>query len=69
MATGCSHTSIDLGRINFWHYCPYCDSHIHHQLGLGVKVMVFNAAFKYNSVILWHSVLLLEETGVPGENQ
>jgi len=30
--------------------------------------MVFNATFKNISVILWWSVLLVEETGVPGEN-
>jgi hypothetical protein len=44
MATGCSRSSIDLGRINLWNYCPYSDSHI--QLGLEVKVMVFNATLK-----------------------
>ena len=30
--------------------------------------MVFNATFNNISVILWLSVLLVEETGVPGEN-
>ena len=30
--------------------------------------MVFNATFNNISVILWRSVLLLEETKVPGEN-
>jgi len=30
--------------------------------------MVFNATFNNNSVILWWSVLLVEEIGVPGEN-
>ena len=30
--------------------------------------MVFNTTFNYISVILWQSVLLVEETGVPGEN-
>jgi len=31
--------------------------------------MVFNATFNMNiSVILWWSVLLMEETGVHGEN-
>jgi len=29
--------------------------------------MVFNATFNNISVILWWSVLLVEETGVPGE--
>ena len=30
--------------------------------------MVFNATFINISVISWRSVLLIEETGVPGEN-
>jgi hypothetical protein len=30
--------------------------------------MVFNATVNKISVILWKSVLLMEETGVPGEN-
>jgi hypothetical protein len=30
--------------------------------------MVFNATFKNISVILWRSVLLVEEIGVLGEN-
>jgi hypothetical protein len=33
-----------------------------------VRVMVFNATFHNISVISWRSVLLVEETGVPGEN-
>ena len=31
-------------------------------------VMVFNTIFNNISVISWQSVLLVEETGVPGEN-
>jgi len=31
-------------------------------------VMVFNATFNNISVILWRSVLLVEETGLPTEN-
>ena len=34
-----------------------------------VWLIVFNATFTNISVILWRSVLLVEETGVPGENQ
>ena len=30
--------------------------------------MVFNATFNSISAISWRSVLLVEETGVPGEN-
>ena len=33
-----------------------------------VRVMVLNATFNNISVILWWLVLLVEETGVPGEN-
>ena len=32
------------------------------------RVMVFNSIFNNISVILWWSVLLVEETGVPGES-
>jgi hypothetical protein len=34
-----------------------------------VRVMVLNATFNNISVISWRSVLLVEESGVPGENQ
>ena len=39
-------------------------------IGLGVRVgaMEFNATFNNISVISWRSVLLAEETKVPGEN-
>ena len=30
--------------------------------------MVFNATFNNISIISWRSVLLVEETGIPGEN-
>jgi hypothetical protein len=33
-----------------------------------VDLMVFNATFNNISAILWQSVLLVEETEVPGEN-
>jgi hypothetical protein len=36
--------------------------------GLGTIVMVFNATFNNISAISWGSVILVEETGVPGEN-
>jgi hypothetical protein len=36
---------------------------------LGVRVMVFNVNFNNISAISWQSVLLVEETRVPGENQ
>jgi hypothetical protein len=31
----------------------------------GVEIMVFNSTFNNVSVILWQSVLLVEESGVP----
>jgi len=34
----------------------------------GLGVMVFNVTYKSISVISWQSVLLGEETTVPGEN-
>jgi hypothetical protein len=34
----------------------------------GVGVMVFNATFNNISVISWHRILLVEETGLPREN-
>jgi len=33
-----------------------------------VRIMVFNATFNNISAISWRQVLLVEETGVPGEN-
>jgi hypothetical protein len=33
-----------------------------------VRVVVFNATFNNISIIPWRSVLLVEETEVPGEN-
>jgi hypothetical protein len=33
-----------------------------------VRVIMLNATFIYISVISWRSVLLVEETGMPGEN-
>ena len=37
-------------------------------LGVVVGIMMFNASFHNTSAILWRSVLLVDETGVPGEN-
>ena len=38
-------------------------------VGLRVMIMLFNATFNNISVISWRSVLLVEETGEPGENR
>jgi hypothetical protein len=37
-------------------------------LGFRFRFMVFNATFNNISVILWWSILLVEENRVPGEN-
>jgi hypothetical protein len=42
-----------------------CIFNIH---GVRVRAMVFNTTFNNFSVIMWWSVLLVEKTGVPGEN-
>jgi len=39
-----------------------------HFAGLGVRVLVFNATINNISVTSWMSVLLMDETGLPGEN-
>ena len=48
-------------------YLPSCKCHRFEGLW-GLGVMVFNATFNNISVISWRSVLLVGETGVPGEN-
>ena len=35
---------------------------------LGVRIMIFNGTFNNISVMSWRSVLMVEETRVPGEN-
>jgi len=42
--------------------------HDHNLIWLRIRVMVFNITFNNISVISWWSVLLVEETGEPGEN-
>ena len=54
--------SVIQSKGNSWYFTL---SGHHHSL---VLFMVFNATFNYISVISWRSVLLVEETGVPGEN-
>jgi hypothetical protein len=49
-----------------WHL--YIAVSEYNNIHTGVRIMVFNATFNYISVLLWQSVLLVEETGVPGEN-
>ena len=45
----------------------YVTKQISSSWGLGIILMVFNATFNNISAISWQSVLLVEETGVPGE--
>jgi len=50
-------------------YCKMYISRDAHMSRVRVMVvMVFNATFNNISVIAWRSVLLVEESGVPGEN-
>ena len=51
------HTQDDLFPYNIYVHQVY-----------GYRAMVFNATFNNISVISWRSVLLVDETGVPGEN-
>jgi hypothetical protein len=46
----------------------FCQNNFDFRVGVRVWVMMFNATFNNISVISWRSVLLEEETGVPGEN-
>ena len=45
-----------------------CWKHVFFWLRLGLGLMVFNTTFNNISVILWRSILLVEEIGVPREN-
>ena len=46
---------------------PYNGAIYVRKIGVGVRVMVLNATFNNISVILWQSILLVEETRLPGE--
>ena len=43
-------------------------TYIKHERRVTIRVMVFNATFNNILVIFWRSVLLVEETEVPGVN-
>jgi hypothetical protein len=51
------------------HSIPRKDQKFAYKQNVGVRIIVFNAFFNNFSVIPWGSVLLVEETGVLGENQ
>jgi len=46
---------IETDNLGSWVYCLW--------------LMVFKATFNNSSVLSWRSVLLVEGTGLPGENQ
>jgi hypothetical protein len=50
----------------FWEMCYIPLDNI--QGGFSIPCLMFNTTFNNISVISWWSVLLVEETGVPGEN-
>ena len=54
--------SIDTDKMATFNYFPYLQ-----HVCLFVCLMVFNATSNNISVISWQSVLLVEETGGPGE--
>ena len=54
-------------------FLSFISNYLIHQHGcdnvrVRVRVMVFSSTFNNTSVISWLSILLMEETGVPGEN-
>ena len=53
-------------RVNWYKY--WSDVCLKFESYCRVSAMVFNAAFNNISVISWRSLLLVEETAVPGEN-
>ena len=54
------------------HCHPWTHTNLRVEFGFpdhhGVRVKVFNATFNNISAISWWTVLLVEETGAPGEN-
>jgi hypothetical protein len=52
----------------FNNYIRMYNIYLRKYLVVMVVVMVFNATFNNISAIMWWSVLLVEETGVPREN-
>ena len=61
-------SSIVLLSFFFWPFCFRCFFDLRLLITPFCWFMVFNATFDNISVISWRSVLLLEETGEPGEN-
>ena len=62
-------TNINDTTTNMFFFAYYIMLIFHENLETGgLGFMVFNATFNNISVISWGSVLLMEKTGVPGEN-
>ena len=64
--------SFDMCK-NYHNFCKFLKEINSHTCGIYlfermVWFMVFSATFNNISVILWRSVLMVEETGIPGEN-
>ena len=55
-------TVILLRPLSLWHPCS-------EPIGIRVRAIVFNDTFNNMSVISRRSILLVEETGVPGDNR
>ena len=54
--------------VNSYYLFDFIISFILYRVAILNKVMAFNATFNNISVLSWRSVLLVEETVVPGEN-
>ena len=52
----------------WWSESQLDDNILKTQLRYRFGLIVFNATFNNISLISWRSILLVEETGVPGEN-
>ena len=56
--------TVLIGNLIFFHLCIF----YYYDFGIKGMVMVLNASFNNIPVIQWRSVVLVEETGVLGEN-
>ena len=67
----CHHINVSVPDRDFtfpWKYNVFLKQQNLVWFGLVLGFMMFNATFNNISVISWRSVLLVEETGIPGEN-
>jgi hypothetical protein len=69
MVVGFTTTCAISGSEFIYHsYCLFIYLFNSSQTQFRVMIVVYNAILNTISVILWRSVLLVEETGIPGEN-